>query len=77
MPQLVRYFIVHGAIGAGIAAAVIAILFVYNLGDIRSLVMSSAGNLIAFSTLAVILATIFGAIQISMFVMLQPWDEQD
>ncbi|MCI5047713.1 MAG: hypothetical protein MRY59_09440 [Aquisalinus sp.] len=75
MPQLVRYFIVHGAIGAGMSLAAIAILFVYNLGDIRSLVLSSAANLFAFGALVLVLATIFAAVQISMFVMLQPWDK--
>ncbi|MCI5045187.1 MAG: hypothetical protein MRY72_10865 [Aquisalinus sp.] len=75
MPQLVRHFIVHGTIGAGMSLAVIAIFLIYDLGDMRTLIMASASNIFDFSILAIVLSTIFAAVQISIFVMLQPWDE--
>ncbi len=76
MPKLVRVFFIQGAIGACMALAVVAILMVYNIGDLRTLALSSPGNLVAILLLTLILATIYAAVQISMYVMLQPWDDK-
>lgn len=66
MPRLIRFVLIHGATGFGIAALALAGLLLADPGDARFLLLRSAGHWWPAALLWVFLGLTFGAVQIGI-----------
>jgi hypothetical protein len=70
MPRLIRFVLIHGATGFGIAALALAGLLLADPGDARSLLLYAAGHWWPAALLWVFMGMTFGAVQIGVATML-------
>lgn len=70
MPILVRFLLVHAAIGFGLAFIFVSALVVFDTGGLRTLMASSNVGLVAFLLLVFLNGLTFGSVQIGVAVML-------
>jgi len=77
MPKLVRFLLVHAAIGFGLAFVFVGALVAFDTGGLRTLMMSSDVGLVAFFLLVFLNGLTFGSVQIGVAVMLLGEEDGD
>jgi len=77
MPQLVRFLLVHAAIGFGLAFVFVGMLVAFDTGGLRTLMMSSDIGFVAFLLLVFLNGLTFGSVQIGVAVMLLGEEDGD
>jgi len=70
MPQLVRFLLIHAAIGFALAFVFVGALVAFDTGGLRTLMMSSDVGFVAFLLLVFLNGLTFGSVQIGVAVML-------
>jgi len=77
MPKLVRFLLVHAAIGFGLAFVFVGVLVAFDTGGLRTLMMSSDVGFAAFLLLVFLNGLTFGSVQIGVAVMLLGEEDGD
>ena len=82
MPPLVRFLLVHAAIGFSISFVFVAMLMVFNVNGLWTLVSTSELGLLALVMLTVANGLTFGGVQVAIAVMMmgeeaEPKDPND
>ncbi len=70
MPPLVRFLLIHAAIGFSIAFVFVAMLMVFNVNGLWTLMSTSELGLLALIMLTVFSGLTFGGVQVSIAVMM-------
>ncbi|MCA0919603.1 hypothetical protein [Pseudooceanicola nanhaiensis] len=69
MPKLIRLYITHVLIGFGVAALFVAVLIGFNVANLRHLVSSTNGGLLAVFLLWFSNGIVFAGVQFAIAVM--------
>jgi len=77
MPKLVRFLLIHAAIGFGLAFVFVATLVAFDTGGLRTLMMNSDVGIVAFLLLVFLNGLTFGSVQIGVAVMLLGEEDGD
>ncbi|HEY9079124.1 hypothetical protein [Magnetovibrio sp.] len=77
MPILVRFLLIHAAIGFGLAFVFVSVLVALDTGGLRTLMMSSDVGFVAFFLLVFLNGLTFGSVQIGVAVMLLGEEDGD
>lgn len=77
MPDHIRFILRHAAFGAVIAAAFVALLLVFNIGNLWHLVSHTAEGPIALLILFVLCTITFGSAQVGYKIMTLDQDDDD
>lgn len=70
MPKLVRFLLVHAALGFGLAIAFTAVLLTYDVSGLARLIARDRAGWLAVSVLTFVLGLTFGSLQMGAAVML-------